>query len=571
MGCESSTQGYINTQQQPTRNQQFSSLNSGQVLRANGNPHFVPTPAVYLTGRERLGNRQPVLIVSATSLHTASQKQNQLRQRQSQEQFVRAAKHQEKIKEEDMSQQKETTGSDEPVTVEMLQNYIEVEKKIRELESKNTTKNFDQKSSRLEDLKETVKSLEDHYKQCCKQTAKEKADVDNMQGANVRNFFKDQETFDKELTREQEEYLEALSAQEVSKKQLDGVAKQKEELQKEVAEAKRMVETLEESYTKQETLLSNIFRGKYGSELENQLEAELELLLEKKQRVGVAKYKWVNGRVLLTHACNQLAFAVRRWQDIGKVAASNMELRYLVATEVRNNLIAAAQNITNAQRYLSNIEFPYCKPNEIDTLQKAFTNIYIDMRSHDRHQHAWNCYMVTHKRTAALLQWFDYVLKNVVERDLKQASQEEKKKENALRSERLKLIRQRIEEAGGSVKIDDDLDNDGDGDDDDVEPELTELAQPDDVAGATELPGGGEKDPGSKEKAPAPTPVPLSELAAPPSEEELFGNIEMLKKQHDKEMKDFKRSQEMNKARLQQGLDEKLAARRGRRDRMTAK
>lgn len=111
MGCESSTQGSIQTHQQPIRNQQFSNLNSGHVQRASGNHTLVPTPAVYLTGRERLGSRQPVLVISATSLHTASQKQNQLRQRQSQEQVLRVVKEN-KAKEADMSET-EQQGSNE--------------------------------------------------------------------------------------------------------------------------------------------------------------------------------------------------------------------------------------------------------------------------------------------------------------------------------------------------------------------------------------------------------------------------------------------------------------------------
>ena len=31
----------------------------------------------------------------------------------------------------------------------------------------------------------------------------------------------------------------------------------------------------------------------------------------------------------------------------------------------RNNLVAAAQNIQGAQRYLANVEFPYCSPSEV--------------------------------------------------------------------------------------------------------------------------------------------------------------------------------------------------------------
>ena len=46
------------------------------------------------------------------------------------------------------------------------------------------------------------------------------------------------------------------------------------------------------------------------------------------------------------------------------------------------------------------------------------------------------------------------------------------------------------------------------------------------------------------------------------------GNIEQLKKQHEKEMAEFEKAQETNKARMEQGLQEKLAARRNRRVRV---
>ena len=87
----------------------------------------------------------------------------------------------------------------------------------------------------------------------------------------------------------------------------------------------------------------------------------------------------------------------------------NVQAKYHMATEARNNLIAAAQNITSAQRYLNNIKFPYCEPAEIETLNRACQNIYIDMQSNDRHQHAYQCFNVTYRRAAALMQWFDSV------------------------------------------------------------------------------------------------------------------------------------------------------------------
>jgi len=55
------------------------------------------------------------------------------------------------------------------------------------------------------------------------------------------------------------------------------------------------------------------------------------------------------------------------------------QMKYTATTEVRNNLVAAIQNLQSAQRYLGTIDFPYCKPAEIETLTKATNNIYTGM------------------------------------------------------------------------------------------------------------------------------------------------------------------------------------------------
>lgn len=87
-------------------------------------------------------------------------------------------------------------------------------------------------------------------------------------------------------------------------------------------------------------------------------------------------------------------------------------------------------------------------------------------------------------------------------------------------------------------------------------------------------PEGGEEPPAEAEagegNAAASKPAPLSELAPAPTQEDLFGNIDQLKKQHEEELAEFEKAQEMNKARVEQGLQEKLRARRSRRRKIQA-
>ena len=56
---------------------------------------------------------------------------------------------------------------------------------------------------------------------------------------------------------------------------------------------------------------------------------------------------------------------------MGLVFTRDLEGRYAVALETRNNLVAASQNISGAQRYLANVQFPYCAPPEVQTLNKV--------------------------------------------------------------------------------------------------------------------------------------------------------------------------------------------------------
>ena len=65
-----------------------------------------------------------------------------------------------------------------------------------------------------------------------------------------------------------------------------------------------------------------IFNGEYGSDLENKLEAECDALLEKKERILVAKYKWSNARILLQHAVKQLGVACGKWMALKSIPAT---------------------------------------------------------------------------------------------------------------------------------------------------------------------------------------------------------------------------------------------------------
>lgn len=98
--------------------------------------------------------------------------------------------------------------------------------------------------------------------------------------------------------------------------------------------------------------------------MENKLESELDDALEWQQRVSLAKFKWTNARVLLVHACTQMAFGIKRWKELEQIDLGNTRMRYFAAAEARNNFIAAGQNVQSARVYLGKVQFPYCSTSE---------------------------------------------------------------------------------------------------------------------------------------------------------------------------------------------------------------
>ncbi|KAI8503134.1 hypothetical protein Bbelb_189550 [Branchiostoma belcheri] len=502
-------------------------------------------------------------------------------------------------------QEDDDIGDVPQVTIDenLLQRFVEIDREISMLESINVG-NLEEKKAQVADLEKTVQQLEQEYKMLEQQTAKEYKDVEDLQKMSVKEYFANEEAFDKQLSKEQEEYVDALNKQEIGKQKLEASKKQLEKLKAEIAAYTGKNERYQKLLEEEDILLAGVFKGRYGSELEYKLEEEVDMLHDRKQRVLTAKFKWHNARVLMHHAVSQLALGVRRWLDLKRVPVNNTRLRYQMVAEARNNFVAASQNITGAQKYLNTITFPYCTPQEVNTLNSAINHIFTDMQAGEqRYQHAYSCYNTTHRRAAALIQWFDMVIKNTIMKDLDDVAKLSAQKKQELRKERLRLLKLRVQEVLGREVKSPELPDVPDvvpvpvpGGEEEKEEEIEkeiikaqENVKPkEDVKPKEE----GEEKPEGKPEGeegeeklkvpeapavpegpavvPAPTPLPLNELAPPPQQQDLFGDIEFIKKQHEKNVAEYEKNQEINRARMQQGLEEKLRARRKRRERLQA-
>ncbi|XP_069102788.1 GRIP1-associated protein 1-like isoform X2 [Argopecten irradians] len=429
------------------------------------------------------------------------------------------------------------------LSVDTLNNYIKLDNQIHELEIKNTRKAYEELQGRLGSLQTENKTLKQQLEEKCQKTKKELDDVERVvKEMEQAVLAKGQKQYDEEMAREKAEHLEALAEQEKVQKFLEENEKEIKQVEKQAAEAKVGNDQLNKLYQEQEELLNSIFNGSYGSALENELEADLEMHRERKQRIDIARYKWTNGRVLLSHACNQLNTATKGWTEMRGIKC-DIQKRYQEVTPVRNNLLAAIQNMQSAHKYLDNIPFPYCKQDEIDTLSHATANIYTDMTSEDRSIHAGECFSTTYKRCAALLQWFDTVINTTITKDLREATDNAAEAEKHLRAERMRLLKEMADKQNVVFNVDE------------------SVKHKDESQG---MQGSDIKPVGDVQEDNTPAPVQRN-IAALPSQDEIFGNMEELKKKHDQRIGEYQKIEEMNKARVAQGLEEKLAQRRQRR------
>merc|ERR1711936_1005290 len=449
-------------------------------------------------------------------------------------------------------------GQDGEVDRATIEEYVELEKKIAGAETHSPALILQQKKDQLGHLDERIKQQEQSVAALQDQTKKEKKDVEDLEIPETKRLFLEQNTLDAKKSKEQKEYLDALNKEEIATQELANLNEQKASLELEIDALVEQSTDLHSLYARQDELLKRIFGGEYGSVEENQLEESLDQHEEMRNRIVEANFKWKQAQLMVDYAFKQLNEAVVKWKALTNIDPGKLEERYGVASIARNNLVAAAQNIQGAQRYLSNVQFPYCAPSEVATLNKATAYIFTDMQTPERHQHALDCYSTTAKRCGALLQWINQVVNNTIARDLEDINAKVKESSRALRTERVRLIKIKAKEiTGQDIELEAaDIDTDVN-----VEVNLNELARTEGIDPsilATLTPA----------HLAAINSISDDDLAPPPSEEDIFGKTEALKQQFAEDNDRITQQMAENEARVKNNMAAKLAERRQRRARM---
>ena len=123
---------------------------------------------------------------------------------------------------------------------------------------------------------------------------------------------------------------------------------------------------------------------------------------------------------------------------------------------MRNNLVAANQNLQSTRSNLKGIDIPYCSDDDFRTLQGLASGIYNDMQSIERQKYVVTIVQTMRKRCAALCQWIDQVIKDSIVVEYIRVKTDYESKSKQLKLERTKLMQEKIKEKTGkdiNIKI----------------------------------------------------------------------------------------------------------------------
>jgi len=331
---------------------------------------------------------------------------------------------------------------------DVLERFCSVQSQIREHNADGVFEGLKKVESDFERLLKEKKQADVNYRVLREQSNKEKQDYDNITSSTVQAYFRSKQDHERAIAKEKQEYMDSVAQVESAEKQLAKVTNNYKSSLEKYNEYQRKNKIAIDLFNEQMDILYSTYEGEEGSALENELEAQCKELEEQKEILKSALNKWSNSRFLLVYAFNQLQCSEVRWSDLMKMDINNPE-KVIPATEVRNNLIAAYQNLVNTRSYLKNVTFPYCTDDDLKTLQSLSAGSYQDMLSVERQRYCLNIIQELRKRCYKLNQWFDQVIKSTLVVDYSKVLEELGIRTKELKDERINLLKIKIKEKTG--------------------------------------------------------------------------------------------------------------------------
>ncbi|RNA02600.1 E3 ubiquitin- ligase BRE1-like 2-like [Brachionus plicatilis] len=423
----------------------------------------------------------------------------------------------------------------------VLDRFIEIQAEIEKHDANGVFQGLKMAEEEFEVLEKNKRQAEINHKVLTEQTNKERQDFENISQPTVQNFFRSKQAHNQAISKEQHEYLQALNLLEISATELKSINAQYELGRQKLENYKKENQKAIELYNEQMTILYSTFDGDFGSDLENKLEKEVKQLTASKDQLRQALHKWSNARFLLVYGYNQIQTCEQKWSEMMRLDVNNPE-KVIFATEVRNNLVAANQNLINTKTYLKNITLPYCTDEDLKTLQGLAAGTYQDMQTAQRQRYALNIIQVLRQRCAALYQWFDQVIKDSLVVDYSRVKIDYDQKSRELKMERIRLLQEKIKEKTGKNVTINLYDNKNDKKDN-LDALLNDPFKT----------GGNNSGHEISEK-----PINSLDLPPPPSKDQILGDVEEIKKQYFQQKDDWNRHLDSSKREADEKLNEML-------------
>nr|XP_026695859.1 uncharacterized protein LOC100185194 isoform X2 [Ciona intestinalis] len=458
------------------------------------------------------------------------------------------------------------------ITEEMVYDFEAIGVVINAHERNNIIAIHEDKNRQLHEIQAEIIALKQRYKELKTKSKEEHAEVDDIKKLkSMVKFFSNQEQYDRKLSEQEETYIQSKTELEDCENQLKLLSQQSSRLDAETTELKQNVDDLLQLYAKQDEILELAFGGVYGSNEEDQLEDTLDKLVRKNQRIRLTMQLWSIAKNLTETAQQQIEFACKRWMDIAFIPAkaSYQLLKVQTISEARNYLITASRNLSSSHRYFHPVVPPYCDSNEVGILNKAITYIFIDGFSRERHAHAYNVYRTTAARSRLLAKWANSVITGKIKSDLEASNLETNTCRKALRKERIRLMSNQVKELTGKVltltehpekqakfeetaivKLSDTAEVQKVERSEQLEKQLQQAKT--EVVGET-----------NTELSQA-TQLTLEELAPAPTSNQIFGDLDSIMVEYERQQQEIQQHNKTEKARQEADLMEKVRRRRSR-------
>ncbi|GAB6027704.1 hypothetical protein CHUAL_001942 [Chamberlinius hualienensis] len=323
--------------------------------------------------------------------------------------------------------------------VELVEEYVRLEREIGTMEKEKILQNM---QAMVEKMQLLLKTIKEHQARC---DGLENTHLDEDPSLCGKQLLKELDEIDTQPKSQPKIPLNDIKTQkEVIEFEINGKKEQYRQCEKELQILNDKAAQLLDCYLKQDDILVCLFSQGHASEKEADLCCQLKKLENKKERMETAKKAWTESQLLLQYCCKRLAFAVQLWQDLPEVPKICLEVRYSLSEDVEKKMREMGKAI-EMDDDLNNL--PHCTEEELAALEAMASGSpgTVD----ERHLKCLNNYSECHKKAICMLKFFNRVLNTTIHRDLVEVCEEVRQTSQAVRVERVRVLKNRIKEVRG--------------------------------------------------------------------------------------------------------------------------